>query len=215
MEENYDSEQFLFAEELSLVMEESLRISEKMDEECDSKEETNYMMNVFSKELIAKKTHNMQNNIAENDKVILPYRFFERITKCDIKNYFVQITNKETKVETYACIYDYHGQENDIYIPNYYFEKLEINDGTRVYVDMINVPKAKYAKFKIPEGMNMVENYLTIIEFILQQHKLLWNGKKIFCKMFNKTFAFEVVEILPKTCKVVNIIDSDLEIDIV
>lgn len=160
-----------------------------------------------------------------SDKVILPrsaLNVFASYSKDKI--YTLRLMNPKNSKYSFVGIGDFTSPERIIYVPTWLMEYLCLKDGDHIYVDAISVPKITYAKIKIPDSLktlldnkkNNITNTLNIkvvIEYILHNHCLLFLGKKLGIKIFEKQWDFEVVELKP--INVGNIIDTDVQLDLV
>lgn len=158
-----------------------------------------------------------------SDKIILPHSSLNAFaSQSNDSLYVLKVLNPKNFKYAFVGIGDFIAPERHMYVPHWLMKSLEISPEDKIYVDAISVPKVSYAKIKIPDDLkslidnnkniSMTIDLKTIIEFILHNHSLLFLGKKLEIKIFEKTWAFEVTALKP--ANIGSIINTDVQLDL-
>lgn len=150
-----------------------------------------------------------------SDQVILPTNSLDIFARRTTDNlYLLRLFNPKNSRFFFVGISEFSAPDRSICIPVNIMKHLDIDYNSRIDVDAISVPIATFAQIKIPEEIRNIETDIkVIIEYMLRNHYLLFIGKKLEIKIFEKTFVFEVTGLKP--CEVGSIINSDIELEIV
>jgi hypothetical protein len=182
--------------------------------------------NYFSKEFVCNNVSLSDLNPRDllkyesSDKIILPksaIHCFARYSQDKI--YTLRILNPKKSKYAFVGIGDFSAPEHVMFIPTWLMTHINAQNGDKIYVDAISVPTISYAKIKIPDHLNPSIlnsnniNIKSLIEFLLQNHSLLFLGKKIRAQIFEKTWEFEVVGLKP--INIGSIINTDVHLDLV
>jgi hypothetical protein len=145
-----------------------------------------------------------------SDKILIPMDALEALTKKVKSNIFtLRLTNKEKHKLCYVGIGNFvQCPTETIWLPEWIMKLLEINNGDKITANSTILKKGTEVKFKVPNGMYDTGS---IIDFVVQSHVILFKGKKLYTKMFEKVYEIEVSEVKPDDA--VCIIDTDLKYD--
>ena len=150
-----------------------------------------------------------------SDKIFLPKSAlctFASYSKDNI--YLLKIFNPKSFEYAFVGVADFSAPDRMTFIPNWLMDYISIKNGDNIYVDAISVPKITYAQFKMPIELKEINiDIKSVLEFSLRNHCLLFLGKKIQAKIFEKIWEFEVIKLNP--INVGNIVNLDVQLDIV
>lgn len=161
-----------------------------------------------------------------SDKIILPTSTLNIFATSSRDNlYVLRILNPKNSKYVFVGVADFFSPERVMYSPKWIMDYISAENGDKIYVDAISVPQVSYAKFKMPPEIDKILTNITdksrvsslnikaVLEFILTNHCLLFLGKKIQAKIFEKIWEFEVIALKP--VNIGSITNVDLQIDIV
>lgn len=186
--------------------------------------------NFFSKEFICNNI-NLSDKISKrdllkyesSDKIILPVSSLNILASYSKDNlYVLRIMNPKNSKYAFVGIGDFSAPERIMFVPSWLMEYICARSGDKIYVDAISVPQVSYAKIKMPSELNMILstvdktitsalNIKAILEFVLRNHCLLFLGKKIQARIFDKVWEFEVVALKP--VNIGCIVNTDVHLD--
>jgi hypothetical protein len=174
----------------------------------------------FSKEFICDNVKASGKNIHKyetSDKIILPASSLHTLANASNNGlYVLRIVNPKTSKYIFVGISDFTAPERTAFVPKWIMEYLSCKSGDKIFVDAMSVPKVSQAKIKIPEELKDIPisiDLKSIIEFILRNHVLLFLGKKLSIKMFEKSWEFEIAGLKP--ANIGSIGCSDIQLDLV
>jgi hypothetical protein len=184
----------------------------------------------FSKEFICKGT-SCFNALSQrevlrydsSDKIILPPSSLGILASSGSSLYVLRIMNSKNSKYAFVGVGDFTAPERTMFAPSWIMDLLCISSGDRIYVDAMSVPKITYAKIKVPTEFKLISddkgskdssalNLNAVIEFALRNHCLLFIGKRIPVKIFDKKWEFEVVSLKPTN--IGSITDTDVHLDL-
>jgi len=175
--------------------------------------------NHFSKEFVAKSINSSDKSTKEklfyqnSDKIILPRDSLETLSIEDSNLYVLRITNPHTVAYTFVCASDFSAPERTMFVPDWVLEATGTNSGTRLYVDAIGIPVVTEVTIKVPSGFSKLQNPMSIIEYCLRNHSIIFLHKKFNINMFEQQYEFEVIEMKPANIGNITMADVKLSIE--
>ena len=159
-----------------------------------------------------------------SDKIILPASALSIFASSSRDNlYVLRLMNPKNSKYAFVGIGDFCSPERVMFAPKWIMDYMSCQNGEKIYVDAISVPQVSYAKIKIPDELNKVLNsndksvaslnIKAVLEFILTNHCLLFLGKKIRARIFEKIWEFEVEALKP--VNIGSITNADVQLEII
>jgi hypothetical protein len=98
-------------------------------------------------------------------------------------------------------------------LPTWIMQTLKLNQGDRVLIKLDLLPKGTFARLQpLSIDYRDITDYRAALEAHLRGHyTTLTQGQVLSCRYGGRSYAFEVLELLPQ--KAVSITDTDLEVD--
>jgi hypothetical protein len=144
----------------------------------------------------------------QSDKIILPTSFI-KLFEINEKGSYISLKLEKNGKIIFCGLGEMLAEEHMMYAPQWVIEALDITSGDKVNVTSVSLDKATKIKTKIPKSF---VNSKPILEFAFRNHVVLYLGKKVTIKMFDKTFDIIITELEPKHA--VSIIDCEPNLDV-
>lgn len=149
-----------------------------------------------------------------SDKVIVPEESLNDLANNSKENiYVLRLTNPKNSQQVYVSIGDFSAPHNNIFLPDWVMQSLTIKNNDMIHVDAVSVPPVSEVKIKIPKDIDQKDDIKVVIEFLLKNHTILYIGKTISTRVFEKSFLFDIVDLKPG--KVGTIANLDVKLEIV
>lgn len=148
-----------------------------------------------------------------SDKIILPQSSITQLAQVDSKLYVLRVVHPKTKKITFVCASDFSAPERTMYVPDWVLASLGGSSGDRLFVDLIKIPVATEVTVKVPLGFQKLSNPMSIIEYCLRNHSIMFKAKKFSINMFEKVYTFEIVNMKP--ANIGNIANADVKLSII
>jgi ubiquitin fusion degradation protein 1 len=144
----------------------------------------------------------------QTNKVILSKTSLEQLTRLStLPIYHLEINFKGKRI--YSQIESFCAPNNFIIIPDNMMEELGAKLLDRVFVNLVKLPIAEKALFKLPKEF---KNPQPILQFLIKDYSLLYKNQTISIKFFEKTYVIKVIDLKP--AEAVCILNTDLKFDI-
>lgn len=170
---------------------------------------------IFHKELICfsvKENNELSvkkiNQYEISDKIILPNILLSSISNSENYVHF-RLINKNNSLEAYAGVGDFNSSKDICFIPSWIMDFLKIKGGDKISCESVFLPKAEKIVAQIPKS---IQNYKSVLEYILKDHTALFMTKVIKINIFNKSFDIIINLLTPDYA--VSILDCDPFIDV-
>lgn len=143
------------------------------------------------------------------NKVILSAVCLEQLTRFSTLPIFHLEINFKGKT-IYTQIESFVAPNNYIIMPESMMEELGADVSDRVFVNLVELPKAEKAVFLLPKEFKDPQ---PILEFIIKKYSLLYKNQTITIKIFDKVFEIKIIDLKPADA--VCILNTDLKFDFV
>jgi len=152
------------------------------------------------------------------DRITMPESALVRLTTQypeGLPNAF-KLTNKKNGGSLHCGVLNWQAEEGHIQIPNWMFEKLQLDEGGMLKVESATLDLGTYARFKDQSDQDPAFLDLTnphaILEAKLKHFACLSKGDVIAFNYINKVYKFKVEETRPNDA--VSIVNCDLKYDL-
>jgi len=127
-----------------------------------------------------------------------------------------KLTNEKNGGSLHCGVLNWQAEEGHIQIPNWMFEKLQLDEGGMIKVESATLNLATYARFKdqsdhVPAFLDLTNPH-AVLETKLKRFTCLSKGDLVVFEYVNKVYKFKVEETRPNDA--VSIINCDLQYDL-
>lgn len=152
----------------------------------------------------------------QSDKIILPKSALDHLMRFNTSDRLSPMTFRLNKTGSYTTVYcgviEFTADEKKMYVPNWIMETLFINQGERVSITSVTLPKGSYLKLKPRnERFLKLQNPKNILEHHLKRYTTLYLGQTLRINYLNCIWEIDVVETKPTEAICIN--NADVRLD--
>lgn len=146
-------------------------------------------------------------------KIILPQAALMHLTRLNIQfPMLFKITNKKCNKVSHCGVLEFVAPEGKCFLPYWMMKNLLLNENDMVFVEYVNLPIARFAKFQ-PQSVDFLEisNPKAVLENSLRNFATLTKDDIISIHYNDKEYELCVLETRPGNA--VSIIECDMDVD--
>lgn len=154
-------------------------------------------------------------DVDQGGKVIMPTSALEKLARLNIEYPMMFSIETRVKTTTHCGVLEFVAREGTINMPHWMMRNLALEEGARVRMRNVALPKATFAKFQ-PQHVDFLDltNPKAILEKSLRNVSCLTEGDIIAITYNKKIYEILVMEVKPKSpFKAVSIVECDVELD--
>ena len=147
---------------------------------------------------------------ADSNQIILPVDAMKRLVDAEIPSPY-QFRIYTAARELYVGVIQFTANDKLIYVPDWMIDFLGIEDGGRINIVSVTVPKATRVRFEVSDEFLKTSNPKVVVEVKLRPHMNLRLDQVIRFDYAKRKFKMRVVELEPAA--VCSIVDADVELE--
>jgi ubiquitin fusion degradation protein 1 len=158
-------------------------------------------------------------DVEKGDKILLPSTMLQKTVDIKINRGIMVfcVQNTDTNKQTYCGVLEFVAEPGTVYLPGWMFENLQLYEGQRVNVTLINdIKTASFVKLQ-PHKTEFIDlpNPRALLENELRNFTCLHEGDTIRIRLpTKKTFDIDILQLRPdndyKACCIIN---CNMEVD--
>ena len=145
----------------------------------------------------------------KGDKIILPYDMITRYICIKTDVFVLKLTNPRNNIIAYAGVLDFTAPRRVAYVPSSIFNDLALNDSDRLNTYHCKLPACTSVTMLAPKEFT---DPVSVLEYLLTGHTVLYNDKKITIQIFDMKFTFTVTKVEPESPALLT--NSDIKLNI-
>lgn len=143
-----------------------------------------------------------------SDKIVLPCSALDilsRFQSFDSSPMTFRLNKSGSLNCIYAGVIDFSADDRKMYVPRWMMEVMFIQEGQRVSITSVTIPKAEYIKLKPrDERFLKLQNPKNVLENHLKDFTTLYKGQTIRINYLNREWEIDVLETMPTDAVCIN-----------
>lgn len=152
-------------------------------------------------------------HLESGDKIIMPPSALDRLATLHIDYPMLfELRNPSAERVSHCGVLEFIAEEGMVYMPYWMMENMLLQEGDKVKVKNVALPKGSYVKLQ-PHTKDFLDisNPKAILETALRSFSCLTTGDSIMVAYNNKKYYIDIVETKPDSA--ISIIETDCEVD--
>jgi ubiquitin fusion degradation protein 1 len=151
--------------------------------------------------------------LESGDKILLPASALRELASMNVQYPMLfELRNPAKGKSTHCGVLEFSAEEGKAILPFWMMQNLQVDQGDRLVVKNVSIPKATYVKFRpLDESFLDLSNPRVVLEKALRTYSCLTEGDVISVEYDGSQYPLEVLELKPQ--KAVSIIETDCEVD--
>ena len=149
-------------------------------------------------------------DLLSGNRIILPSSVIGQLDTFNIAHpSSFKLSNKH--ISMFAGVHQFTAHERLVYLPDWMMTMLDLNDGDRLVVQSVTVPKATKVIFDYDERLLSTTDPRTVIEMKIKKYPILHENQMICFTHARRSYAIRVAKLEP--AYVGTTIDTDISLE--
>jgi ubiquitin fusion degradation protein 1 len=188
-----------------------------MGDEVDKIVEHKYFMKEYLCYSFAASGRAYNSKYEYSDKIVLPQSalmILSKFREFGETPVTFRLNKSGSQESIYSSVLEFSAESRKMYVPKWMMDAMFIEEGQRVSVTSVEIPKGEYIKLKPrSEKFLKFQNPKNILELSLREYGTLYNGQTITINYIKREWEFDVVGTMPYD--VICITNTNLILDFV
>lgn len=154
-----------------------------------------------------------EERILDGNGIVLPATAMEQLVQFHVSSPYAFRLRSKLGMETYVSVHNFAGQDKAVYLPRWIMEKLHVDDGDRLTVQSVDLPKVSKVGLKASEDFLKTTDPRCVVEMKLRGTQVICIDQQIRFTHAKRKYQLTVEKLEPAIAG--SIVDADLTLEFI